>query len=59
MAYETKVILRLLADRIADADDLEEAYESVVNAATVEGMKIPKYPEARQKILEKRKERNK
>ena len=49
MAYETKVILALLADRIANTDDLREAYEVIVRAASVEGMKLPPYEEARTK----------
>jgi hypothetical protein len=47
MAYETKVILALLADRIANADSAKEAYEVIAKAASVEGLELPKYEEAR------------
>lgn len=49
MAYETKVILRLLAAQIAKAEDVEEAYDAVVTAANVEGMEIPEYKDAKLK----------
>ena len=49
MASETKVILALLADRIANTDNLKEAYEVIVKAASVEGMQLPPYEEARAK----------
>lgn len=47
MAYETKVILAMLADRIALADSAEEAYNVVVRAASVEGLDLPDYENAR------------
>jgi hypothetical protein len=47
MAYETKVILALLAERIANADSAEEAYEVITKAASVEGLQLPTYEEAR------------
>ena len=53
IAYETKVILRLLARQIAKADSLEEAYESVVIAAGVEGLEIPDYEEERRSVKKK------
>jgi len=53
MAYETKVILTLLAKAISNADSVEEAYETVAEAASVEGMTLPSYAE----VLEKRKEK--
>lgn len=58
MTYETKVVLRLLADQIVEADDVEEAYEAVVNAATAEGMEMPDYNEARAKKMKKRQKTN-
>ena len=50
MAYETKVILTMLADRVARADSLEEAYNCITKAACVEGMKLPDYEEARKEF---------
>ena len=50
MAYETKVILRMLANQIASAESLEEVYFYVQVAANVEGLEIPNYEEARETI---------
>ena len=47
MAYETKVILTLLADRIAVCENLEEAYEAVRNAANAEVLELPAFAEKR------------
>jgi len=47
MAYETKVILTLLADRISKANSAKEAYKVVANAAKVEGLELPTFEEAR------------
>ena len=55
MAYETKVILSLLAQRIAEASSIEEAYEAVVMAANVEGVQLPSYVEYMKSLEEKRK----
>jgi hypothetical protein len=43
MAYETKVILRLLARHIAKTKNPKEAYKAVVAAASVEGLVLPSY----------------
>ena len=43
MAYETKVILAMLAERISNATSIEEAYEVIRNAANVEGVQLPAY----------------
>ena len=43
MSYETKVILALLAQRIGMAKSVKEAYEAIVMAASVEGLKLPSY----------------
>ena len=43
MAYETKVILALLARQIGNAETIEDAYTAVVEAANVEGVKLPSY----------------
>ena len=45
MAYETKVILTSLAERIAKAKTVKEAYGAVRRAANVEGMQLPPYDE--------------
>ncbi|MCL2575908.1 MAG: hypothetical protein FWE33_05690 [Defluviitaleaceae bacterium] len=50
MAYETKVILTLLAEYIGRAATVEEAYECVVKAANVEGLKLPSYAEFQKQI---------
>ena len=41
MAYETKVILILLAQQIAQAKSLEEAYAAIQMAANAEGLQLP------------------
>ena len=48
MAYETKVILNLLAQQIARCNTLEEAYVAVQQAANVEGLNIPSLKELRE-----------
>ncbi|MCL2018316.1 MAG: hypothetical protein FWG70_01035 [Oscillospiraceae bacterium] len=50
MAYETKVILTLLAKHVGKAETLEEAYEAIVEAACVEGLELPSYEECRKRI---------
>ena len=45
MAYETKVILALLARQIGNSKTVEEAYTAVVEAANVEGVNLPSYEE--------------
>jgi len=52
MAYETKVILSLLAKSVGKSKDIKEAYGHIVEAANVEGLKLPDYNEF-QKSLEK------
>ena len=49
MAYETKVILKMVAEEIAKSKSLKEAYMFVENAANAEGLEIPKYEEAKKK----------
>ena len=50
MAYETKVILKLLANQVARAESLEEAYIFIAEAANVEGLEVPSYEEAKRKF---------
>jgi hypothetical protein len=52
MAYETKVILALLAQQIAKAETLEEAYKAVEMAANVEGVNLPSYEELKKQFEE-------
>jgi len=46
VGFETKVILKLLAEAIINAETLEEAYNAVAGAASVEGSVMPSYEEA-------------
>jgi len=55
MAYETKVILKLLANAIGNAETIEEAYEVIAEAASVEDLTLPSYDE----VIERRKEKRK
>jgi len=52
VAYETKVILSLLSESIGRAKSVREAYDYVVNAANVEGVKLPSYDDFQQKLEE-------
>jgi hypothetical protein len=52
LAYETKVILALLARQIAKAETIAEAYGAVLMAANVEGMQLPELDEMVKKIEE-------
>jgi len=45
MAYDTKVLLTLLAQAIAKTGSVKEAYMIVVRAANVEGVQLPSYEE--------------
>ena len=45
MAYETKVILTLIAEAIGRAETVEEAYTIIVQAASVDGVTLPSYEE--------------
>ena len=45
MAYETKVILMMIAESIGKAKSLKEAYDFVAKAASVEGLQLPTYEE--------------
>jgi len=49
MAYETKVMLALIADRIYLAKDVREAYEAVRSAANVEGLELPSFDDRAKK----------
>ena len=45
MAYEIKVILKLLARCVGKSKDVKEAYSAIVEAASVEGLELPSYEE--------------
>ena len=55
MAYETKVILTMIAEAIARSKSLKEAYGYVARAASAEGLKLPSYDEIKD-LLEQEKE---
>jgi len=50
MAYETKVILTMIAEAIARAKTMKEAYGFVVRAASVEGITLPPYEEFKSQL---------
>lgn len=52
MAYETKVILALLAQQVAKAESVKEAYTMIVQAANVEGVELPTYEEMVKRLKE-------
>ena len=54
MAYETKVILTMLAEYVGRAETLEEVYDFIVQAANVEGLKLPSYEEFQEKLRQKK-----
>jgi hypothetical protein len=56
MAYETKVILTLLAQQVGKAKNLKEAYTCIIKAANVEGLELPTYEEYKKEIAELEKE---
>jgi hypothetical protein len=53
MAYETKVILKMISQIIGNASSLRDAYEKVVDAASVEGLELPDYDTYQQKFNKK------
>ena len=50
MAYETKVILTLLAQQVAQAQSVREAYALIARAANVEGVQLPGYDDLKKEI---------
>ena len=50
MAYETKVILMLLAQTIVRSKTVKEAYQAVAIAASVEGVEFPSFEEFLAKV---------
>ena len=51
MAYETKVILMMLANQVALAKTTKQAFEMIRSAAQVEGLTIPDYEEVRAALM--------
>jgi hypothetical protein len=45
VAYETKVILMLLAQQVAKSKTIKEAYGAIARAANVEGVNLPPFEE--------------
>jgi|GEM_PF-3478069 len=54
-AYETKIIVASMAKMVLSAKTLKEAYDSIVDVASVEGFKLPSYEEAMKKQEEQHK----
>ena len=54
MAYETKVILGLIARIILKSKTLKEAYNEVVRAANAEGIIMKPYDEAKTELDKRR-----
>ena len=52
MAYETKVILMLLAQQVAKSKSVKEAYNAIARAASVEGVSLPPFEEFLREIEE-------
>jgi len=52
MAYETKVILTLLAEQAVKAKTTKEIYNAIRGAANVEGVQLPTYEEYKDKLSE-------
>ena len=52
MAYDTKVMLRLIAQNVAKAKTVKEAYKSVKFAANVEGVNLPSFEEMQKEFGE-------
>ena len=50
MAYETKVILMALAERVIKAESVKEAYGAIRRAASVEGVHLPPYDEFKREL---------
>ncbi|MCL2575531.1 MAG: hypothetical protein FWE33_03770 [Defluviitaleaceae bacterium] len=54
MVCETKVILALLAKIVGKAETVEEAYQCIVKAASVEGLTLPSYEEYQEELKQYR-----
>ena len=54
MAYETKVILTLLAQQAAQAKSLREMYKYIAMAANAEGLALPTYDDMKKALSAER-----
>ena len=54
MAYETKVILSLLAQQTVRSSSVREVYSIIAKAASAEGMTLAPYDEALKEVEEER-----
>jgi len=52
MAFETKVIIKLLAQQVGNSKTIREAYGYITKAAEVEGMTLPSYEEWQKEVEE-------
>ena len=52
MAFETKVILKSLANQISMAKSVKQAYKIVKDVAEVDGMKLPSFEESKKALTE-------
>ena len=52
MAYETKVLLKMLSEYVSQAKSIKQIYGFIQRAAAAEGMTLPSYEEIRE-ILQK------
>lgn len=50
MAYETKVILKLIAQDVVKAKTVKEAYRAIKSAASVEGMELPSFDKMKKEL---------
>ena len=46
-SLETKIIIKLIAQRVAKSESVEEAYMAIADAVDTEGMKLPSFEEAK------------
>ena len=52
MAYETKVILKMILKEVATAKSFEKLYTFVSDAAAAEGLEVPTYEEMKRRYSE-------
>ena len=55
MAYETKVLLILMAEYALKANDVEEVYEAIKKMANAEGVILKSYTQAKADLKKKEK----
>ena len=52
MAYDTKLIVKLIAQNIVKCKTVKEAYKAIKSAASVEGMELPSFEEMIKELSE-------